>query len=362
MPELYVGLMSGTSLDGIDAVLVEFDSGINVRHALTLPFDDRLHESLQQIIEQPDNVHLDTLGRIDAELGIAYAAAASQVVAGAGADIRDIAAIGCHGQTIRHQPDTDPSFTLQLGDPNRIAALTRVSVVADFRRMDMALGGQGAPLVPAFHAAMFASDDELRAVVNIGGIANITRLGPAVTGYDTGPGNGLMDAWIRHNKGASFDRDGEWARSGRVDEELLAAFSADSFFEKAPPRSTGREHFNREWLLRHVAGRTTAPENVQATLLALTVESIAREVKRAGAERVLVCGGGARNRTLREALAVALGDVPLQATDEYGMNAEFVEAAAFAWLARERLAGRPGNLASVTGAGRKAVLGGIYLP
>lgn len=362
MPERYVGLMSGTSLDGIDAVLADFGSGIRILNAATLPFDAPLRDTLQRIIEQPEDIHLDTLGEVDAELGLAYAAAATQVILDAGLSPGDIAAIGCHGQTIRHKPDDKLPFTWQIGDPNRIAAATRVPVVADFRRMDVALGGQGAPLVPAFHAAMFHDPNELRVVVNIGGIANITRLGPTISGYDTGPGNGLMDAWINHSKGEAFDKDGTWAASGQVDEDLLAAFSADPFFEKAPPRSTGREHFNREWLLRHLADRTTAPEDVQATLLALTVESIAREVRRSTGERVLVCGGGARNRMLCQALRVALGDIPLQTTDEHGLNAEFVEAGAFAWLARERLAGRPGNLVSVTGAGRPAVLGGVYLP
>lgn len=362
MPDLYVGLMSGTSLDGIDAALVDFSTGVRVVHATTLPFEPALRETLGQLIEHADHAHLDALGRADAELGIAYANAATQIAQRAGIRASDIAAIGCHGQTIRHKPDDDIPFTWQLGDPNRIAAIARVPVVADFRRMDVALGGQGAPLVPAFHAAVLGDTNELRAVVNIGGIANITRLGPTVTGYDTGPGNGLMDAWIRHSKGEDFDKDGAWAASGKVDETLLAAFSSDPFFEKAPPRSTGREHFNLAWLLQHLANRSIRPQDVQATLLAFTVESIAREVHRSEAERVLVCGGGARNAALMKALAAALHGIPLATTDEHGLDADFVEAAAFAWLARERLAGRPGNLVSVTGAGRPAILGGVYLP
>lgn len=362
MAELYVGLMSGTSLDGIDAVLADFSSGIKIQHAVTQPFDAALRDILQTIIEQHGSTSLDRIGQADAALGLAYAAAVNALMKEAGVRAEDVRAIGCHGQTVRHCPDHSPGFTWQIGDPNRIVAITGISVVADFRRMDVALGGQGAPLVPAFHSAMFATEDELRVVVNIGGIANITRLGETVTGYDTGPGNGLMDAWTRHSRGENFDHDGAWAAAGKVDDKLLAAMSADPFFLKTPPRSTGREHFNQEWLLRHLAGREIAPEDVQATLLALTVESIAREARRCEAERVLVCGGGARNGTLRKALAVAMHGVSVDTTDEHGLKADFVEAAAFAWLARERIAGRPGSLASVTGAGRDAILGCIYQP
>ncbi|HEX7048006.1 MAG TPA: anhydro-N-acetylmuramic acid kinase [Gammaproteobacteria bacterium] len=362
MPDVFIGLMSGTSLDGIDAALVDFSSGVSVTHATTTPFPKDLRDTLQNLIEQPDGVSIDAIGMADAQLGLAYAAATQDLLAKTKTRADQVSAIGCHGQTIRHRPDADPAFTWQLGDANRIAAATGIPVVADFRRMDMAAGGQGAPLVPAFHAAMFADDTELRVIVNVGGIANITRLGPVVTGYDTGPGNGLMDAWIQHSKGENFDRDGEWAATGKVNDELLAALSADPFFHQAPPRSTGREHFNRQWLLQHLAGISVSPEDVQATLLALTVESIAREVLRGDANRVLLCGGGARNRTLREALTVALHGIPVEVTDSHGLNADFVEAAAFAWLARERLAGRPGNLPAVTGAGRAVSLGAIYLP
>lgn len=362
MPETFIGLMSGTSLDGIDAALVEFSPDVSVIHATTTPFPADLRDTLLALIEQPDRACIDDIGLADAQLGLAYAAAVQGIIRETGARADKISAIGCHGQTLRHRPDATPPFTWQLGDPNRIAAATGIPVVADFRRMDVAAGGQGAPLVPAFHAAMLSSDEELRAIVNIGGIANITRLGPAITGYDIGPGNGLMDAWIQHSKGEPFDRDGGWAATGQVDDELLAALSADPFFHQAPPRSTGREHFNRQWLMQHLSGIRVPPQDVQATLLALTAESIAREARRCEAQRVLLCGGGARNRALREALAAALYGTPVEATDAYGLDAEFVEAAAFAWLARERLAGRPGNLTAVTGAGRQVPLGAVYLP
>lgn len=362
MPDLYIGLMSGTSLDGIDAVLADFSSGVDVKAAATTPFPGELRNHLQHLIDQPRATSLEQVGLADAQLGIASAEAVHALLTETGTLAKDIVAIGFHGQTVFHSPDTDPSFTWQIGDPNRLAALTGITVVADFRRMDMALGGQGAPLVPAFHAAMFANTDELRAVVNIGGIANITRLGSTVTGYDTGPGNGLMDTWIQHRRDRPFDRDGEWAASGTVDDGLLATLVAEPFFRQSPPRSTGRELFNREWLLRHLAGREIRDEDVQATLLALTVDSIGREVRRSEAQRVLLCGGGARNRALREALAISLRDVPVETTDEHGLNGDFVEATAFAWLARERLHDRPGNLPSVTGARRSVLLGAIYQP
>lgn len=362
MSNLFIGLMSGTSLDGIDAVVADFTSGVRLSAAVTLPFDTQLRALLEELIERADTVSLDAIGEADARLGLAYANAVREVLDRSGASAADIRAIGCHGQTIRHSPDVRTPFTWQIGDPSRIAASTGIPVVADFRRMDIALGGQGAPLVPAFHASLFGSEEELRVVVNVGGIANVTRLGPAVTGYDTGPGNGLMDAWIRHNRGDAFDNDGEWAAGGEVDESLLAELSADLFFRKTPPRSTGREYFNLPWLLRHLAGREIPAINVQATLLALTVESIAREVLRCEAERVILCGGGARNSALRNGLRVAVEGIPVQTADEHGLDSDFVEATAFAWLAKERLAERPGNIPSVTGADRPAILGAVYLP
>lgn len=362
MPEHFVGLMSGTSLDGIDAVLADFSGGVRVVHAVTSPFPESLRDTLQQLIERPLNTELDLIGQADAQLGAVYAQSVNGLLQDAGVDKAQVAAVGCHGQTIRHRPDIAPAFTWQLGDPNRVAAETGLLTVADFRRMDMAFGGEGAPLVPAFHAALFGNPQEVRAVVNIGGIANITRLGATVTGYDTGPGNGLMDAWIREQRGEAFDRNGEWAATGQIDEELLAHFLADSFFRKPPPRSTGREYFNLHWLRSRLGERRLAPQDVQATLLALTAQTVADEVRRARAERVLICGGGTHNGMLSSALKAALDDIPVEMTDAYGLNADFVEATAFAWLAKERLAGRPGNIPSVTGAHRPVPLGAIYQP
>lgn len=362
MPEIYVGLMSGTSLDGIDAALVDFTAGVRVVHALTADFPADLQRDLATIIDTPECVSLDVIGEVDARLGETYADVTLRLLDEAGVATEAITAVGCHGQTIRHSPNLAHPFTWQLGDPNRLAARTGVITVADFRRMDMAFGGQAAPLVPAFHAAIFARDEETRAVINIGGISNITRLDDVVSGYDIGPGNGLMNAWIRHCSGHAFDAGGKWAASGRVVEELLSDFLADPFFKLPAPRSTGREYFNLDWIRRHLDAREVAHEDVQATLLALTVTTIARECRKAGVQRVLVCGGGARNKALMNALAAELAPIAVESTEHHGLHPDFVEAAAFAWLARERLAGRPGNLPSVTGATKAVTLGAIYLP
>ncbi len=362
MSELYVGLMSGTSLDGIDAALVDFSNGIHVVHALTADFPQDLRDRLAAIIDGPQSVSLDMLGETDAWLGETYAGVVKRLLDEAGMTREAVAAIGCHGQTIRHSPDLAHPFTWQLGDPNRLAALTGLVTVADFRRMDMAYGGQGAPLVPAFHQACFGRDDEVRAVINIGGISNLTRLGKTVIGYDIGPGNGLMNEWIRERRGEPFDRDGEWASSGRISESLLAAFLADPFFSRPPPRSTGREHFNLAWVKRHIERYPLDDADVQATLLALTATSIAKECREAEARRVLVCGGGTRNVALMKALERELAPLPVESTGQHGLDPDFVEAAAFAWLAQQRLASRPGNLPSVTGATQAAPLGSVYLP
>lgn len=358
----FIGLMSGTSLDGIDAALVDFASGCRIESSLTIPFPSDLRAALLGVMNDPANVSLDTLGKLDARLGIAFADAVNALLAKTQVSRDNIAAIGCHGQTLWHRPDSDPPFTWQLGDANIVAARTGITTVADFRRKDVALGGQGAPLVPAFHDAVFRSPDEKRAVVNIGGIANITLLNDeAVLGYDTGPGNILMDAWVSANRGETFDRDGAWAASGHVDRDLLERMLFEPFFNQPPPRSTGRELFNLDWIEKQLddnAGVDTA--DVQATLAELTAMGISREVVRYDVARVLLCGGGARNPHLRERIAANLPDLAVETTDDYGVDVDYVEAAAFAWLARETLAGRPGSIPSVTGAARAAMLGAIF--
>lgn len=357
----FIGLMSGTSLDGVDAVLARFSSGrITVEYCQPHPLPEDLVGEIRACI-QTGQVGLDQFARLDAALGEALGEAAEALIAASGCPRNSIRAIGSHGQTLWHAPRENPPATLQIGDPNRIGQITGLPVVADFRRRDMAAGGQGAPLAPAFHAAAFADPGEDRAVVNIGGMANLTLLPTdgEIRGYDTGPGNVLMDEWIRGHQGEAYDRDGDWAGGGRVLSGLLERLLADPWFHRPPPKSTGREDFHRDWLDAHLAG-SEADQDVQATLLALTVEAIAREVAAGGVQRVLVCGGGARNRALMRSLTQRLDPVPVSDTDPYGVAPEWVEATAFAWLARETLARRPGNLPAVTGASRPVVLGGVW--
>lgn len=364
---LFVGVLSGTSVNGIDAALVEFAPQPRLVATHTLDYPAEVRTELLALAVPGEN-ELDRLGRADVTVGRLFAQAVTGLLAKAGKKPAEIRAVGSHGQTIRHRPGMRPPFTLQIGDPNVIAAETGIAVAADFRRKDMALGGQGAPLVPAFHEAVFRQPGRERVVVNIGGIANITILpgaGGAVRGFDTGPGNTLMDAWCRQQRGEPMDRDGAWAASGRVNAPLLAALRADDYFTRPPPKSTGPEHFSLAWLQRHLdtMGKIEAAD-VQATLLAMTAATIADEIEKAarGAKEVFVCGGGARNGALMRALAENLRDAKVAKTDELGVDADWVEAMAFAWLARQRVNAAAGNLPATTGASRPAVLGGLWLP
>ncbi|HEX5421646.1 MAG TPA: anhydro-N-acetylmuramic acid kinase [Gammaproteobacteria bacterium] len=365
MAQRYVGLISGTSVDGVDAVLAEISAAdFSILCAATRPYPAELQCRVAAIIERPE-VPLSELGGLDAALGAFFAECALGVIASAGLEPGDIEAIGHHGQTVYHAPVPPEAFTMQIGDPNVVAASTGVTTVADFRRLDVALGGQGAPLVCAFHAWRFSAPAETRAIVNIGGIANITLLSPGspVFGFDTGPGNTLLDRWIEREAAEPYDRNGEWAAGGRVDEALLAGLLTDSYFAAAPPKSTGRELFNLEWLERHLTalGRPIAARNVQTTLAELTARTIAAAVHAAapGCARLIVCGGGAHNAHLLARLAAA-GGMPVETTDAYGISPDWVEGAAFAWLAYARLHGRPGNVPTVTGARQAALLGGVY--
>lgn len=368
MSEYYVGLMSGTSMDGIDAALVGFtDSDHRVIGTYSHPFDQALRAELMELAT-PGHGELDQAGRLDHELGQLFADAVGKLLERCGFKSDQITAIGSHGQTVRHRPEGTHPFTLQLGDPNIIAQRTGITTVADFRRRDLAAGGQGAPLVPAFHAAALHRSGEDRAVVNIGGIANLTFLpgDPAisVTGYDSGPGNGLLDGWAQRHLGTPFDAEGAWGAQGKVDECLLAELLSHEYFARQAPKSTGRETFNLEWLDARLHGHRSdlEPQDVQATLVGLTAHTIAAELRRSmpRAARLIACGGGVHNRTLMRALAAALGDISLQTTADYGLDPDWVEAIAFAWLARQTLSGRPGNVPSVTGAREPVVLGGIY--
>jgi len=364
---LYIGLMSGTSIDGIDAVLLQIGpAGMALRAATHHVWPEALHRRLEHAVAHPAETGLDELGELDRGVGEEFARAALGLLAAAGEPASAVRAIGSHGQTIRHRPGGSLPFTLQIGDPNVIAERTGIDVVADFRRRDMAAGGEGAPLMPGFHAAAFGASEEPRAVINIGGIANVSLLSSAgqVLGFDTGPGNCLLDAWIKHSQGLGFDRHGEWAASGTVDAMLLRRWLTEPYFARPAPKSTGRELFNFGWLEQAMAGSDRAPANVLATLAELTAQSIAAALRQAPeamrARRVFVCGGGAYNQDLMRRLAAALPGVPVETTDRCGIAPEHVEGAGFAWLAHCYLTGRAGNVPSVTGAAHPVPLGALY--
>jgi anhydro-N-acetylmuramic acid kinase len=368
MPDLFIGLMSGTSADGIDAALVEIDAArVRLRHACHSRFPAPLQAGIHALARgnYGDRDAIEWLGALDARLGEAFADAALQIIGEAGVDKGRIRAIGSHGHTIRHRPDESSPFTLQIGDPNIVAARTGVTTVADFRRRDVALGGQGAPLAPAFHQAIFGSADETRVVLNLGGIANVTLLDPAreTRGFDTGPANTLLDAWAsRHGRGP-FDNNGAFARTGHFNAALLAALLDDAYFKRPPPKSSGLERFNPDWLDAQLArlAEPVAAADVQATLVELTARSVANEIAThaPSAQRVYACGGGVHNPALMTALGDALGTVTFESTAIAGADPDYIEAMAFAWLASRALTGKPGNLPAVTGAREAATLGTI---
>lgn len=360
----YIGVMSGTSLDGVDVVLAAIDDKMVAQQAsLTWPMPIPLKEAILSICQgQP--LTLSQLGQLDTRLGKLFADAVLALMEREHLSAKDIVAIGCHGQTIWHEPTGDAPHTLQIGDNNQIAALTGVTVVGDFRRRDIALGGQGAPLVPAFHQALLAHPTERRIVLNIGGIANISLLFPdkSVRGYDTGPGNMLMDAWIWRQLGKPYDKDAGWASGGKVVLPLLQTMLSDPYFAAPAPKSTGREYFNFGWLERQLtAFPALDPRDVETTLVELTAVTISEQVLLCGGcERLLVCGGGSRNPLLMARLSALLPGTEVTTTDEAGISGNDMEALAFAWLAWRTLAGLPGNLPSVTGASQATVLGAIY--
>ena len=360
MPGLYIGLMSGTSLDGIDAVLA--DLGIDPPRLLAHRHQAYTSGMRRELLalNQPGDNELQRAALTANELARGYADAVRALLEEYPA-ARAVKAIGCHGQTVRHRPAD--GYTVQLVNGALLAELTGIEVVCDFRSRDIAAGGQGAPLVPAFHHAMFADRSAHRAIVNIGGIANLTDLptAGAVTGFDCGPGNLLLDAWAQRHLNQPLDRDGAWARSGRSIPVLLARLRADEYFRRAPPKSTGRDKFNLDWLTRGLAG-SEQPADVQATLLALTAVEIADAIGNfvADTQEVYLCGGGARNAALVALLTQQLAPRKVAATDALGVAAEHVEAFAFAWLARQALHSQPGNLPAVTGARGARILGAIY--
>ncbi|HEY5636278.1 MAG TPA: anhydro-N-acetylmuramic acid kinase [Burkholderiales bacterium] len=360
-PQHFIGLMSGTSLDGVDGVLARFTgAATEVRGHCHLPFPDALRDALQALCS-PGEDEIRRAGRAGNQLAALYADAVARLLAAGGLSRQNVRAIGCHGQTVRHHPEE--GFTVQIGNAARLAELTGIAVVADFRSRDIAAGGQGAPLVPAFHAATFGHPSEPRVVVNLGGIANLSVLsaGQPVIGFDTGPGNGLMDLWIHRTKGDRFDDRGAWAAGALPDAGLLQSLLAEPYFARPAPKSTGRELFNLAWLLARV-DTTRDPQTVQATLLELTARTVCDALQTAcpQAARVIVCGGGARNEALLSRLAALLAPRTVETSALHGIDVDQAEACAFAWLARCALDGAPGNLPTVTGAAGPRILGAIY--
>ncbi|SHM14488.1 anhydro-N-acetylmuramic acid kinase [Vreelandella subglaciescola] len=368
-PDLYVGLMSGTSLDGVDAALVEITPHTSPRLLATHaePMPTALREMLLTLCHASSASFAELAAAEDAFCHL-QARAVSALLVQQGLTGDAIAAIGSHGQTVEHAPNGHqggPAYTLQLDNPSLLAELTNCRVVADFRRRDLAAGGQAAPLAPAFHQALFHSGEEERVILNLGGFANITWLsqdGGAPLGFDTGPANVLLDAWCQHHGHGTFDENGAWAASGHVDSALLTRLLSEAFFHQPPPRSTGRELFHLPWLESHLNG-AEAPADVQATLAELTAASVAQGIGQFLGSRpltLIIGGGGARNADLCQRLANHLPNANLRPASDWGFPADWIEAGAFAWLAYRRLHNLPGNLPSVTGAKGERVLGGIY--
>lgn len=359
--------MSGTSVDAVDAVLLDYDGTTpNLLATHSHPLPDTLRERIFDLSTGAhESVH--ALCTLDQELGELFATAVLTLLAGAGTRAEHVHAIGSHGQTVRHQPhrQTAPTYTLQIADPNVIAERTGICTVADFRRRDMAAGGEGAPLVPLFHADVFGAENECRAIINIGGIANATLLAgqQVIAGFDCGPGNTLLDGWIARHQGQRFDTHGAWSAEHSVDETLLDALLADDFFQRDGPRSTGPEHFNLGWLDDRLTDEHE-PGDVQATLAELTARSICESLPQEDTSpaAVYICGGGARNTDLMRRLHHHLDSrgIRVGTTGELGIDVEWVEASAFAWLAYRTLAGLAGNAPVVTGARGERVLGGIF--
>lgn len=358
---LYLGVMSGTSLDGLDVVLVEQTNQTRLLASRFRPLpDDLRHEILALCSSGPDELARAAL--IEQQWVTLTASVIRELLEQTQLMPAAIRAIGSHGQTVRHEPQR--GFSIQIGNPALLAELSGITVVGDFRRRDVAAGGQGAPLVPAFHEAAFQAADRVRAVLNVGGFSNLSLLSPGqpVRGFDCGPGNVLLDTWIQVQRGQPFDRDGAWAASGNLDASLLRAMLDDEFFSRQGPKSTGRELFNLPWLEQHLSGRTLLAEDVQATLLELTARSISEALERGqpDTQELLVCGGGAHNTALMRRLQALQPNRHVCSTEAFGIAPDWVEATAFAWLAHCCLENIPANRPSVTGARGPRILGAIY--
>jgi anhydro-N-acetylmuramic acid kinase len=366
--EYFIGIMSGTSLDGIDIVLASISSVQNftLQQASTYPLPESIKSELLNLSQEKQPDELDRYAELDARMGHLFADCCQQFLEQHQLSSDKITAIGCHGQTLRHYPNNTIPTTLQIGDPNIIAQNTRINTVADFRRRDMAAGGQGAPLVPPFHKAIFQSYENNRIILNIGGIANITVLSAnkaPVLGYDTGPGNGLMDDWCIHHLNCAYDKNGHLAAKGQSNASLLQKMLAEPYFSQKFPKSTGREFFSYEWITRQLANlnSTLSAHDVLATLLDLTVHSIINEVNRFDQiNEILICGGGVHNKLLMQKLQENAPNINIVSTEAYGLDPDWVEASAFAWLAHQTIHGLTANLPSVTGASEAVILGAIW--
>ncbi len=368
MSELYIGLMSGTSLDGIDAGLVEFNGDtIKLIAFEYLAFSESIRDDIQKLSCPDSHISLLNYGSLDTQLGLLFAQACKTLLGKSGLPSSAIKAIGSHGQTIYHAPELNPGFSLQIGDPNIIAEQTGITTIADFRRRDIAAGGQGAPLVPAFHQAIFSQVFDLSrqniTIVNIGGIANITYLSTDKTiGFDTGTGNTLMDYWIKKNLDSAYDQDGSWARMGKANPELVKILKQDPYFKLNLPKSTGKEYFSPSWLNEKInLSSQCSPQDIQASLCHLTAETITDAILQHApkTDHTLICGGGIHNGHLISLIKNNLPH-PVSSTEEFGINPDHVEAMAFAWLAKQTMNNQSGNLTAVTGAKAPVILGGIY--
>lgn len=362
---LFIGLISGTSADGVDAVLVDFADRPRLLGALLAPYPARIRDRLLALAAGAGLTCAGELARLDVEVGELFAEAALALCRKTKVQPAQVTAIGSHGQTVQHGADQQPAWTLQIGDPSRIVERTGILTVADFRRRDLAAGGQGAPLVPAFHHAWLREHADV--ILNLGGIANLSLLADApdeVTGFDTGPANALLDAWAERCLNQPHDAGGRWADGAAPDPELLDEWLKHPYFAAPPPKSTGRETFTLAWALAARASRGRSAEVIQSTLCELSAASIAEALLRARpeAKTVLACGGGVHNLSLMRRLAARLPGVRLGTTAEAGLDPDWIEAMAFAWLAQRTLAGQPGNLPAVTGARGPRILGAIYPP
>ncbi len=359
MKKYYIGVMSGTSLDGIDIVLCKINTtSCSLIHSFEYPFLHTLKEEILYVIH--NKTSLQQIGELDHKLGLLYAKSIHQFLKYFHLQAKDIIAIGLHGQTLWHAPESPFPFSMQLGDPNIVAAHTGIQTIADFRRMDITNGGQGAPFSPAFHQFLFENLGENVAVLNIGGMANITLLDKQLQGWDSGCGNVLLDSWIQKTQAKAYDKEGSFAKSGRINQTLLSALLQDKYFAKQAPKSTGREYFNAAWLEKHLTHfEKLLDTDVQRTLLELTAKSIANDLNKTPTRKCIVCGGGAKNSFLMQRLQT-LSKAEIIISDSLGVSGDFLEAMAFAWFAYKRVHNEAVDLCSVTGAKKASLLGGIY--